>query len=135
MNQHESLLQPHQARAFGIVIDYIARRHPGKDGKPGGQCIHVGTDKLPLHFDGWKCYFHIRKPSQEELKSLPVYELTSPHPYQPQSSLNTRRLQKGFVKVGVDEWRKRLGYPTFEITNTTLDVTTQMVSILQAEIT
>ena len=63
VTQRESLLQPHHARAFGIVIDDVARRHPGRDGKPGGQCIHVGTEKLPLHFDGWKCYFHIRKPS------------------------------------------------------------------------
>ena len=133
MNTHESLLQPLHIRAFGVVIDDVARRHPVKDGKPGGQCIHVGTDKLPLHFDGWKCYFHIRKPSQAELKSLPMYELTTPHPYQPQSSLNTRRLQKGYAKVGVNEWQKRLGFPTFETTKATLDVTTKMVYILQAK--
>ena len=92
VEKHESLLQPHQDRVFGIVVDDVSRRHIGKDDKSGGQCICVGTDTLPLHFDGWKCLYQTRKPSQEEIRSLPVYELTSPHPYQPQSSLNTRRL-------------------------------------------
>lgn len=51
-SQQESLLQPHQARAFGVVIDDVAKRHPSGDGKQGGQCISVGCDTLPLHFDG-----------------------------------------------------------------------------------
>jgi len=132
-SQQESLLQPHQARAFGVVIDDVAKRHPSKDGKQGGQCICIGKDTLPLHFDGWKCFLHIRKPSQEELKSLPVYELTSPREYNPQSRFHTRRLSKAHADASVELWRKRLGYPTFETTKATLAVTSQMVSTLQAE--
>ena len=102
-SQHESLLQPHQDKAFGVVVNDVAKRHPEMDGKQGGQCICIDTDTLPLHFDGWKCFLHIRKPSQEELKSLPVYELTSPLEYKPQSRINTRRLNKAHVEVGVQD--------------------------------
>ena len=131
--QVESLLQPHQARAFGVVVNDVAQRHPAMDGKQGSQCISIGADTLPLHFDGWNCFFQIRWQSQEELKTLPVYELTSPHEYKPQSSFNTRRLTPAHVEVNVKEWRKRLGYPTFETTKATLAVTSQMVTTLQAE--
>ena len=51
-SQQESLLQPHQARAFSVIIDDVAKRHPTNDGKQGGQCICISTDTLPLHFDG-----------------------------------------------------------------------------------
>ena len=81
--QTEALLQPHQARAFGVIVDDCARRHCSAIGKPGGQCINIGTDVLPLNFDGWKCYLHTRQPSSQEMKTLPVYELTSPFTYNP----------------------------------------------------
>ena len=32
-SQHESLLQPHHARAFGVIVNNIAQRHPEMDGK------------------------------------------------------------------------------------------------------
>ena len=83
--------------------DSHRKRHLSMDGKQGGQCIIIGSDILPLHFDGWKCYLQIRQSSQEELKSLPVYELTSPHEYKPQSSFNTRRLSKSHVEVRIQD--------------------------------
>ena len=131
-NQHESLLQPHQARAFGVVVDDCARCHLGSDGNPGGQCIKVDDATLPLHFDGWKCYFRCRLPTSLELQTLQVYELTSSLPYNPQQRLSSRRIVQG-KGVSVKEWRARLGYPTFECTKATLDNTTQMVQTLQAE--
>ena len=33
----EALLQPHQMRAFGLVVDDCAHRHISKDGIPGGE--------------------------------------------------------------------------------------------------
>ena len=86
-----------------MVINNVAQRHPEIDGKQGGQCICIDTDTLPLHFDGWKCFLHIRKSSQDELKSLHVYELTSTFEYKPQSRINTRRLTKDHVEVGVKD--------------------------------
>ena len=35
-NQEESLLQPHQARANGVIIDDCASCHIGTDGNPSG---------------------------------------------------------------------------------------------------
>ena len=131
-SQTEALLQPHQARAFGVMIDDCARCHVAANGKPGGQCIGIGEDTLPLHFDGWKCYLRIRLPSVEEINSLPIYELTSPNPYNPQQSHRLRRVSNN-LEVSVKEWRARLGYPTYEVTRSTLANTTQMVKTLQAE--
>ena len=89
-----------------MIVEDVANRHSTRDGRSGGQCLQIGTYTLPLHFDGWKCFFDIRKPTQEELKSLPVLEITSPLPYKPQSSLSTRWLQ-GKVVLAVEECRKR----------------------------
>ena len=125
-NQSEALLQPHQARSFGVVVNDVAQRHTGSQGNPGEQNIIVDRDAIPLHFDGFKCYIRIRKPSVEEIQSLPVYELTSPKPYHPQKRLYTRR-------VDVRQWQQRLGYPTLAITKATLNNTTQMVQTLQSE--
>ena len=33
--QTEALLQPHQARSFGIIVDYCANRHLFSTGSPG----------------------------------------------------------------------------------------------------
>ena len=58
-DQTEALLQPHQARAFGVVVDGCARRHMGADNNPGGQCLSVNGNSYGMYFDGWKCYFRI----------------------------------------------------------------------------
>ena len=55
-SQFEALLQPHQACAFGVVIDDVAKWHNDRHGNPGGQCIVADGQKIDLHFDGWKCY-------------------------------------------------------------------------------
>ena len=55
-----------------------------------------------------------------------MYELT----YNLQSA-KVRRVSG--LDVSIDEWRTRLGYPTFENTRDNLKNTTQMVQILQAE--
>ena len=131
-SQRESLLQPHQARAFGVIIDDCARCHLGKDGEPGGQCLQVDDTTIPLHFDGWKCYFRCRMPTSLELQTLHVYDITSPLPYNPQHRLMSRRIHKE-PSGKLTEWRARLGYPTFDCTKSTLNNTTQMVQTLQAE--
>ena len=37
--QSESLTQPHQMRAFGVIVDDCAKSHLGPTNLPGGQCI------------------------------------------------------------------------------------------------
>ena len=50
----EALLQPHQVREFGIIVDDCAKIHLSTSGSPGTQCIKVGDSILPIYFDGWK---------------------------------------------------------------------------------
>ena len=38
-DQTEALLQPHQARALGIIVDDCAKRHIVTSGQHRGQCI------------------------------------------------------------------------------------------------
>ena len=80
----ESLFQPYQGRASGVIIDDVARRHAkSMDGTRGTQSISAGKHTLPLHFDGLKKYFSIRKPSPFDLDKYPTIELTSSQPYTP----------------------------------------------------
>ena len=125
-SQREALLQPHQARDFGVVVNDVAARHTGPNSLPGEQSFKVGKDSYPLYFDGWKCYLRIRKPTVKELNTLPTVELTSAIPYCPQQRLHTRR-------VDILKWRRQLGYPTLAVTKATLCNTTQMVKTLQSE--
>jgi hypothetical protein len=85
-----------------------------------------------MHFDGWKCFYQIRKATPEEYHHYPHIQLTSSSPYEPQRRRYSRRVHKA-VDVSLDEWRARLGYPTLEVTNTTIKSTTQMVKSLEAE--
>ena len=130
--QTESLLQPHQVRASGNAVDDCATCHLASNGEPGTQSILSGQHALKMHFDGWKCFYQIRKATPEEFHQYPHIQLTSSSPYEPQRRRYSRRVHKA-VDVSLDEWRARLGYPTLEVTNTTIKSTTQMVKSLEAE--
>ena len=131
-SQDEALLQPHQCRDFGVMVDDCAKCHLNNDGDPGGQCIRVGDDIIPMHFDGWKCYFRISKPTEDDIATLPVYTLTSSRPYEPQCRLSSRRIHSP-VGSSTSEWRRRLGFPTLAITIDTLNHTTNMVQTMESE--
>ena len=51
-SQTEALLQPHQARAFGVIVDDCASCHQGIDGDRGGQQLRIDDVSYPMHFDG-----------------------------------------------------------------------------------
>jgi len=130
--QQEALFQPHQLRAHGVMVDDCAKRHLRADGQPGGQCLITPERKIDMHFDGWKCYLRIQKPTAADIQKYAIIEMTSSRPYEPQSRRHSRRVQRD-SDVPVEEWRARLGFPTFEVTKDTLANTTQMVQTLQAE--
>ena len=65
--QCETLFQPHQLRAFGVIVDDCPSRHLSVTGQPGTQCLKVDGRTIPLYFDGWKCYLRLRKPSPDDL--------------------------------------------------------------------
>ena len=50
--QTEVLLQPHQMRAFGLVVNDCDNRHMNSDNKPGGQYIKVDNNTYSMHVDG-----------------------------------------------------------------------------------
>ena len=77
-SQSEVLLQPHQARAFGVLVDDCASCHTGVNGERGGQRLVINDISYPMHFDGWKCYFRLSKPSEEDLHKYDIVELTCP---------------------------------------------------------
>ncbi len=90
---------------------------------------------LHLSFDGWKCFFRVSLPSREDLQKLPQYELTSPLSYEPQRRYDSRRVRgpEDTSAVTVEEWRARLGFPSYPVTEQTLKNTTHMVTSLQAK--
>ena len=49
-DQTESLLQPHQARAFGVIVDDCSSGHICADGLRGSQSITVGDKVFKMHF-------------------------------------------------------------------------------------
>ena len=130
--QMESLLQPYQARANGVIVDDVCKRHKGVDGQLGTQCIYVDGHELPIHFDGLKQFLCILLPTDADVLRYPSVVLTSPGAYEPQH----RRFLHPVVptQVNIEQWRKRLGYPTFDITKRTLvESTTQFVNSVKAE--
>ena len=79
----ESLIPPAQARAAGHLVDDVAHRHLTNSGASGSQCMKIDGQEYPLNFDGYKCYWQIRFPSDAEWETLPRIDLTSPRPYTP----------------------------------------------------
>ena len=131
-SQSEALIQPHQARAFGVIVDDCASCHLGVDGNRGGQCLIVDDIAYPMHFDGWKCYYRLSKPSEEDLLKYTIVELTSPIAYEPQRRRNSRRIASP-VGSTTAEWRARMGYPTLKVMENTLTNSTNMITTLQSE--
>ena len=100
--------------------------------EPGGQCITALDKIINLHFDGWKCYLRVSKPTADDLKKHPLHELTSRKPYEPQNCRHSRRGEQA-PAVSLAAWRAWLGYPTAEVTCHTIQNITQLVKTLQAE--
>ena len=128
----ESLLQPHQARAYGVIVNDVASRHLATERKQGVQNLVVDGKILPLNFDGWKCYLQIIRPTSDELNCLPKFVLTSELPYLPQRYVVARNLKTNKINL-INKWRKQLGFPTYAATNATLCNTTQLVQSNQAD--
>ena len=132
--QTETLLQPHQARAHGVLVDDCTKQHPSITGQPATQCIQIGSDKFEMYFYGWKTYFRVQKPTSSDLVKYPIYEIATSRLYSPQRRRHTRRSKPTKKDVDIDLWWAHLGYPTFEVTEaTTIANTTQMIQTLQSE--
>lgn len=131
-NQTEALLQPHQCRSHGVAVDDCSHRHVHVDGSPGDQCIQCVEHRIPLYYDGYKCFLLISKPTEDDYNKYPQLELTSPQPYEPDKRIYTRRRQAR-APDDVTQWKANLGYPTTEVVKHTLKKTTILVNTVEAE--
>ena len=132
-SQTESLLNPHQARANEVLLDDTAVTHKRVDGNFGTQRFVVDNISFPLHFDGYKMYISICKPTHTEYDTLPRYTLTADTPFEPQlGRIYSRRMQTP-GPLTVEDWRANLGYPTREVTQQTIKNTTQLIRSVEAE--
>ena len=84
-----------------------------------------------MHFDGWKCYFKLEKPTLLDLIKYDIRKLTSSLPYEPHRRYSRRAKSK--VNPDIGTWRERLRYPSLEVTKSTLARNTQMAQTLQVE--
>ena len=132
-NQYESLLQPHQVRDNGIVIDDIAQHQRiDYNGNYGTQSIHFSDDdRIPLDYDGFKVYLQILKPTDDDMVQFHHVVLTSESTCTPQTRKYSRRVEP--KKLTLLDWQKRLGYCTEEVTRKTLEGTTCLVPTVEAE--
>ena len=83
-SQTEALIQLHQMRTFYVIVDDCEKNHLGPSNKPGGQCLTVDDTQYGMHIDGWKCYFRIQKPTEQDLIIYNIIELSSYRAYEPQ---------------------------------------------------
>ena len=102
--QTETLLQPHQARAHGVLVDDCTKQHPSITGQPATQCIQIGSDKFEMYFYGWKTYFRVQKPTSSDLVKYPIYEIATSRLYSPQCRRHTRRSKPTKKDVDIDLW-------------------------------
>lgn len=129
--QTEALLQPHQVRKFGVIIEDCTSFHLDPNDANDGQCITNGTTYYGINFDGWKYCFRVQKFTPEYLLKYTSVELTLPLAYEPQCR-TSRRLPSSLVN-SINDWCARIDCPTYTTTRVNLDNTTHIIQTLQVE--
>ena len=127
----EFLLQPHQLRDYGVIVNDVSRTHLGPGGELGKQSITVGETTYPLSFDGWKMYMTCIMPTPEDVdrvrnKELVPIVLTSGRAYNPAKRVRTRQIEQTKMNE-LKHWAKNLGYTTRQNVEQTLLATTQHI--------
>ena len=104
-NEKESFLQPFNLMAHGIKVNMVPQKYGG------AQNMIVEEETLNFEFcdslDDSKLFMKITKPTQHDLDSLEIFELTSPYPYM-HNSVRRNRKRKLPEDIPISEWRKRL---------------------------
>ena len=131
--QTESLCLPYQAMEHGIDFDLTPIGYTNKNDVQGTQCIHVEDKVIPLKFDGRKVFLEIRRPSELEMESLEIIEMTSPIPFEPNEpeSIMTCRDKKTKYRqypggLTMEQWQQRLGLAPEDVIRKTFEATTQL---------
>ena len=143
----ESLLNPHQLREQGLIVDDTCQAHGGS------QCILIPQEDeshviLPFTFVNGNAIMYNRLPSTEELEDLPMYDLTpsadddwEPKDFPtiefdmskvklPDSTQNytsyRKKVTKGtFTHRNLKKWAQRLSCPKLNVVRQKLRATTK----------
>lgn len=78
-----SLWNPFQMRCHGVLVDEVALQHSDSSSHSITIPTDVGSLLIPLRLAGTMSGFDTRKPTDEEILTLPRVEVTSPIPWNP----------------------------------------------------
>jgi hypothetical protein len=126
-NEYESLVVPFDMMKHGIKVDMVPPRYGGAGG------ITVEGELLPYCFDDEKLYWHISKPTQDDMDTLRWIELNPPALI---GEERIRRQKKVEIPHNIpwEEWRRRLAMlPEDVVKRTVLDTTTQLYMEVENE--
>jgi hypothetical protein len=126
-DEYESLVVPFDMMKHGIKVDMVPPRYGGTGG------ITVEGELLPYCFDDEKLYWHISKPTQDNVDTLRWIELNPPALI---GEERIRRRKKIEVPHNIpwDEWRRHLAMlPEDVVKWTVLDATTQLYMEVENE--
>ena len=116
--EYESLVVPFDMMKHGIKVDMV----PPKYGGTGG--ITIDGELLPYCFDNEKLYWHIEKPTRDDMDTLRWIEL-SPPTLLGEERIRRRKKVEIPHNIPWKEWRRRLAMlPEDVVKRTVLDATT-----------
>jgi len=98
----------------------------------------VGGRYIPLEFDGRKFFLNVHAPSEQDMSTMDIVELTYPFPFTPETSISSRRDRKRKYKdytggITMETWRKRLTLSPEDVVRKIFDTTTQLCTTVEAE--
>ena len=103
----------------------------------------VDEKEFPLNYDGRKMFLRIRRPSMEELKTLEIYEITSPNDFVTSTNplenieVNRRNTTTKYKQypggLSMEEWRKRLAMAPEDVIRKTFEATTQLSMSIETD--
>ena len=138
--QQESLCHPYQCMDHGVKFDLTPMEHQDDNGNNGRQIMKIEDREIPLEYDGRKTYVKIRRPTEEELDTLEVLEMTSPDPYEPEGDVGNKIARNRKTKAkecpggwNLEKWQDNLGLAPDDVIRKTFDATTQLAMNVEIE--
>jgi hypothetical protein len=130
--QKESLLSIHQSlECSDNAIDDRGRSERDVRGGPGTQSAVFGGKTLQFFFDGVKCFFEVLPLEDGDMDRHPHVILTPDTVYEPATRVHTRRID--VTAPDLDRWKENLSFAPTHVIKKTLEATTQMIPVVEAE--
>ena len=138
--QDESLCLPFQAEQHGVRFSLTPSDRLDANNHKGSQNMIIEHKNIPMKFDGRKLYLDISKPTEDDLKTLESYELTSPERFIPEAGTSTVQARRTSSiqqykqypgGLTMSDWRKRLALAPPDVIRKTFGATTQLAMNLE----